>query len=390
MKRNDFAVFLVYVAMFALALLVGLFGIQPIVRSYGDSLPIHFIALVILALVAGVLLNAVLLELGHLAGAKVGHYKVRSFILFGIGARKKEGKFHFGLYSYDGLTGETKVAPEDVEKSTLGAYVFLPILFYVVEAIVMMVFNALADGWIKTDASWAWLKIFSITMISVGGMIYLYDIFPARLDSINDGFLFSLFSHSGNRVAYNHLLVQEAAKEAGDVPPELPVFEEITDFTASLNLLRAYREIAKGDFDGAAKIIDLTLNAERGPSKATVREAKCIKLALLLASSKTTVGKHFYEEFTDDDRRYISNLSSMPTCRCYMLIAACVEDSESEVNYAIDKVEKLLKNTDEVFRESEKALVAHDKAFILKVHPTWELFPLPWEEEPEEETKEGE
>jgi hypothetical protein len=31
-----------------------------------------------------------------------------------------------------------------------------------------------------------------------------------------------------------------------------------------------------------------------------------------------------------------------------MLIAACVEDSESEANYAIDKVEKLLKQTDEV------------------------------------------
>ena len=34
MKRNDFAVFLVYVAMFALALLVGLFGIQQIAEFF--------------------------------------------------------------------------------------------------------------------------------------------------------------------------------------------------------------------------------------------------------------------------------------------------------------------------------------------------------------------
>ena len=101
MKKNDFAIFLVYLFMFALALCVGIFAIRPLVMDYGNKLPIHYVALVVLALLAGVLLNSLLLELGHLLGARVGGYEVLSFVISGLGFKTKDGKKRFGLHSFE-------------------------------------------------------------------------------------------------------------------------------------------------------------------------------------------------------------------------------------------------------------------------------------------------
>ena len=389
MKKNEFAIFLVYLCMFALALCVGLFAIRPLVTEYGSSLPIHFIAVVVLALITGVVLNAAFIELGHFLGAKAGHYDVLSFVILGIGAKKKDGKMRFGLHSFDGLTGETKISPQDVKKSSLGAYTFLPILFFVIEVIVMIVLNSVAAIWVKTTPSAAWIQIFAITTISVGGMIYLYDIFPFHLDSINDGYLITLSTNNANRIALNYLLLDQKIRAEGGTPDPMPVFEDITDFTAYLNSLTAYTHIGQGDFDGAVEILDKTIGQTHGVSASTKNDATCIKLALLLASSKTSIGRKYYEDLDESVKKFISGISTMPALRCYLLISTCVEESEAESNYALDKVEKVLKNTNEVFLESEKALVQHDKDFALKLHPSWDLYPLPWEEKKEtpEETE---
>lgn len=393
MKRNDFAVFMAYVCMFAVALLVGLFVIRPIMSDYGASFPINFVVLVVLSLVAGILLNGLLLEGAHLLGAKIGGYEVLSCVVFMIGVKKKDGKFVFGFHSYDGLTGETKVAPKDVEKSSLGAYAFLPIFLFIVEAIVLMVVNAVAGSQLKSDPSLAWVQVFCITVLSVGGMIFLYDIFPFRMDSNNDGYLFTILSHNDNRIAYNYYLEKEKAKYLGTEMPPIRTFDNITEFTAYLNYFAIYDHVSKGEFDQAVALLDRIINVEHGISHAAKDDAACFKLTLLLASSKTSLGVAYYNEFSDEQKKYIANLPTMPALRSYLLVSSCVEDSEAEANFALDKVEKVLGTLgkeEPLFLDSEKALVQYDKQFVAKMHPSWELFPLPWEEKhPSEEDEEG-
>lgn len=393
MKRNDFAVFMAYVCMFAVALLVGLFVIRPIMSDYGASFPINFVVLVVLSLVAGILLNGLLLEGAHLLGAKIGGYEVLSCVVFMIGVKKKDGKFVFGFHSYDGLTGETKVAPKDVEKSSLGAYAFLPIFLFIVEAIVLMVVNAVAGSQLKSDPSLAWVQVFCITVLSVGGMIFLYDIFPFRMDSNNDGYLFTILSHNDNRIAYNYYLEKEKAKYLGTEMPPIRTFDNITEFTAYLNYFAIYDHVSKGEFDQAVALLDRIINVEHGIGHAAKDDAACFKLTLLLASSKTSLGVAYYNEFSDVQKKYIANLPTMPALRSYLLVSSCVEDSEAEANFALDKVEKVLGTLgkeEPLFLDSEKALVQYDKQFVAKMHPSWELFPLPWEEKhPSEEDEEG-
>lgn len=76
-KKNDFAVFMAYVVMFALALILGIVIIRPMLVNYDSTGAINPYLLVVISIVAGIVLNAILLELGHLVGAKIGKYRIR-------------------------------------------------------------------------------------------------------------------------------------------------------------------------------------------------------------------------------------------------------------------------------------------------------------------------
>ena len=175
--------------------------------------------------------------------------------------------------------------------------------------------------------------------------------------------------------------------------PPIRTFDQITEFTAYLNYFAIYDHVGKGEFDQAVALLDKIIQVERGIGHAAKYDAACFKLTLLLASSKTSIGVSYYNEFTDEQKKYIANLPTMPALRSYLLISSCVEDSEAEANFALDKVEKVLSTLgkeEPLFLDSEKALVQYDKQFVAKMHPAWDLFPLPWEEPQREEGESNE
>ena len=385
MKRNDFATFLVYVGMFAIALLVGLLAIKPVIDEFGARMPINSYLLVGLGLLAGAVFNAVILELAHLLGAKAGKYRVNQWTVFGIGVKRKEGKLKFGFSSFDGLTGQTKVAPMDVENSSLSAYILFPFLFLLVEFIAGMIIIVNCKSAEATDPAISWLHVFALTFLATAGMVFLYDLFPARIDSINDGFLMFLLNKQANKVAYNNLLLAQEATENGEPIPEVPVYEDVTDFTASLNSLAIYRHLAEGRPDSALPIIELALAEEAHCSAKTKGDMRVLKLCVLLEKLDKSKGKAMYEELDDETKKYIASLSTITCLRAYALIASFIETSEFEANYAIDKAGKLLKGTDDSIRETEKSLLQMDVDSIRKEHPSWDVYLLPWEEKKDEE-----
>lgn len=385
MKRNEFAIFLVYVGMLAVALIVGLAVIKPIIDTYNSSMPLNSVLLVILGLVAGVLLNAFLLGLGHLLGAKVGKYRILKWSVLGFGYKMVEGKKKYGFSSFDGLVEETKIAPEDPKTSSLTGFVFFPVLFLFLEFIICMIFIVNAQGWEKTTPSLAWVHIFVVTVLTVGGIIFLYDLFPAHIDSRTDGFILVLISKPINREAYNNILLAEEAEFLGQPLPATPVYTEITEFTAAINFVSVYRNLGEGKPQEALKILEPLLGEESKASKATKDHALTLKLATLLEQPRKNEGRALYEELNDEAKRYISNMPNITALRCYALIASFIENDAGEVNYAIDKAEKLVKASDKDFREIEKSLLQMDKDMIKEEHLSWDLDPLPWEEKPAEE-----
>ena len=385
MKKNEFATFIVYVAMFGLALAIGLSVIRPIIVDYGSALPMPSAVVVIIALIAGVLINATAIELCHVLGAKVGKYRVLKCTVLGLSFSFLNGKKKFAVSSFEGLTGETKVAPTNVEENSLNGYIFFPLLFLVVEFIGCIVGIAICQNLEAKTPSIAWLHISLVTVLTVGAMLFLYDLFPTRLDSVTDGYLLVLLNKPVNRVAYNNLLLAKAAAMEGQPIPETPVYEELTDFTASLNFLAIYRKLAEGKPEEALAILEPILAEEAQVSDSWKDYARTLKLAVLLEGEDKTKGKKYYESFDDVAKKYIAGITNLVALRAYLLIASFIEGSESESNYAIDKAEKAIKACDPDFKNVEKSLLQLDVDLTREAHPSWEVYRLPWEEKPASE-----
>ena len=392
MKKNDMATFFVYLLMLGLAVLVGLAWIRPLISDYQAYIPLPGIVLVLFALLAGIILNAALLELGHLLGAKTGHYKVRSFVILGLGFKIKNGVKKKGFHKFSGLTGETAIVPMDPEKSRLGGYIAFPLLFLLVEVIGCAVMVGIGNAIIKSsggDKSMAWMSIFGITILGIAGMLALYDYFPARLDDITDGYLMMATSKTINKVAYNRILLAEEAILEGRPVPDAVIYDEVTDFTYPLNLAIFYRAISENNSRRAKSILDKAIATEKGLSKSLGNHARCLKLNMLLEEMNSVEAKRMYEELDDGTKSYISALSTMAAVRSYMLISAFIENAEGECNYAVDKAEKALKNEEDNSREIEKALAEADLALVRKMHPGWTLSEFGWNEKDEEDEKES-
>ena len=380
MKKNEFAIFLVYAAMLAVALVVGLVVIKPIIDANGSSMPINSIVIVILGLVTGVILNALLLGVGHLLGARVGKYRVLKWAILGLGFKKVDGKKKFGFTSFDGLVEETKIAPENPKTSTLTGFIFLPVLFLFVEFVICMILIVVAQGWEEANRGLAWIRVFFITILTVGGIVFLYDLFPAHIDSRTDGFLLVLTTKPVNKEAYNNILLAEEAEFLNQPLPTTPVYSEITEFTCALNMITVYRLLADGKGKEAIKVLDPVFEEEAKVSKSTQEFARILKLTILLEQTNKEEAKKMYDELSDESKRYISGIPNITALRCYALIAAFIEADAGEANYAFDKAEKLIKASDKEFRETEKSLLQMDKDIIKEEHPSWDLNPLPWEE----------
>lgn len=368
MKRNDFATFIVYVAMFAVAICAGLFLIAPTIRNDNNLSTMESVLFVLLSVALGLLLNGVGLELIHILGGKMGHNKIVSVAILGLIFKKTNGKWKASLGSYEGLTGQTKYCPEDAEKSTLSAAIVLPMLAYLIEFIVGVILIIVFSGK-------AWVVILIQGILTVGGMIFIYNDFPARIDTETDGYRLVLLNKPVNRIAYNQLLIAENGVFPDGKRPETPVYDEITEFTARLNLLTVYRKELAGEYAEAIKILDKTIQAEKKPSGSAVEEAVAQKLGLLLLGSDSKAARKLYEEdMSDEQRKYVANLSSLSALRCYILVSAVLDESETETNYALERAASMLKKANEAEKEAETALLKASYARAASLHPGWELF----------------
>lgn len=372
MKKNDFATFFVYIGMIAIAVLVGFFVIRPTIEQTNAGT--SGIVFTVLFVVLGIVLNSLLIELGHFLGAKTGHYDVVGWVCLGIGWKKKaDGKWKFGFSGFDGLTGETKMVPQDIKNSSISGLVFFPILFYLVEIIAGIIIIAISDGLASDNASFAFLKLFMVCAMATGGMVYLYDYFPAHLDSVTDGYRMIAFNKPVNREAYNRMLLNQYNLEMGRPVSDKHVYQDITDLTASVNMTQVYNCLDKNDINGALNILQLTIDTENKISSITRNTASVMKLSLILSTSKKDVGAKYYEQIENDLRSYISELNDGPSLRSYLLVTGILEGTETETNYALSKALRILSKEEDMAKPAETKLLKLTIQRIATLHPNWEL-----------------
>ena len=372
MKKEDIASIIVYLLMIGAAVVVGLTAVRDVfLAHYHFSLNNYVFA--ILAILAALIVNIVGLEVFHVLGAKAGHYKILSVNVLWLCLRKKEGKWKLGLKDFDGLTGETKVAPKD-EKSKLGLYVWLPVLAYFVELIACIVIYTLAGdkNIAPTESPLHWMAVAAILFIVVSSMIALYNLVPIKLDSMTDGYRLTLISKKENMDAYNELMRIEALQLEGKEIGKIKVFSDITEFTASINLMSVYEEYKKNNYARAEELIDMIIVDPKKVSSQTYNRLLSQKLYIKIMTLPLEEVKVYYDKQIDDSvRKFIANDLSIESLRTYILIAGLLDESNGEVEFAISRKDRALKRAAPSRAETEKLLYENALKKVYEAHPDW-------------------
>ena len=373
MKKEDISGIIVYLLIIALAVVFG-FTVLKTHASETSFDNVGYIFYIIGSVLIGALFNAILFEVAHILGAKAGRYDIISVNILGFCFYKVDGKTKFKFASFDGLTGETRIVPKKdmVDKANPYPYLFFGSLFLGVEAIaVMIVFTMLKDSNkdILKDVAYAVL-----TIGAIGLVILIYNIIPMKIDSITDGYRLTMVSNPKNKAAFNELLRVEYEIEQGNSDVEIKVFDQITNFTADLNLNRVYTLLDKKEYAQAEEILDKIITAKENVSNKVYVRARAQKIYINLITKNLEEARTYYDkEVPVSERREISNDVSMASIRAYLLMSGLLDKSRSECIIALNNVYRAFKRTPKNRQEIEVTLFNEALEKVVAAHPDWEL-----------------
>ena len=373
MKKEDVIGLIIYLIIIALAIVFGLTVLQTHNPDSAFS-GFGYVAFVAICVIAGVILNSIMFELAHVLGAKIGKYLILSVNVLGFCFyRDHNDKFKFRFASFDGLTGETKIVPKkDFEdKANPTPYLLFGSLFFVVEAVIVMILFTLfkdANKAILTDVAYG-----ALTIGAIGLVILFYNIVPLRIDSMTDGYRLTMVSNPKNRAAFNELLRVEYEMQQGN-KVEVKLFDEITNFTADLNLNKVYALLDEKKYEEAEEILDKIIDAKQGIDYKVYIRARAQKIYINLLNKDLESAKAYYDkEVPVSERREISNDISMQSIRAYLLMSGLLDKSRSECIIALNNVYKAFKRTPKNRQGTELTLFNEALEKVVAAHPDWEL-----------------
>ena len=366
MRKEEVRGLIVYAILILTAVIVGFTVIRDALASYGPNKMSQF-GFVIVVLLVAYLVNAFGLELLHVFGALAGGYKVTSFNVLMLCFYKTQEKWKFGLRDFNGICGETGIAPKK-EKTNINSFMSFPLFGYAIELATAVVLISTATQ----NSPAAWLRSASIIFILISSMIAFYNLVPFKLDAMTDGYRIRLFTKEVNVRAYNQMLAVKEDQRLGKSTGNIPVFDEITEFTAEINMLAMYQFLEQEKYDEAKPIIDQLLENKKVLNINDYNRLIAQKLYLAILTTPIEEAKKLYDEICPIEiRRFIANDNSMQSIRAYIMIAGMIEGSESEVKFAESKVEKAKKRALASQVRTEEKLLQKALDYVYENHPKW-------------------
>ena len=317
MEKNELGTIIVYLIMFALIYLVGqtviVVAISALELSSAQAWPYVLICMAI-----SVVVFALVYEIGHIIGAKIGGYKLTYFNMFGLCWYKKENKWAFKFEGFEGLFSETRGG----------------ILSFLVSVVVCLILYMIKA--IPAQVKYGFLIYFGVGLVFV-----LYNIIPMRTDILNDGYRLKLLGKKENADAYNEFMRIEEDIRVGKTPENIPVYKEITPMTVLINRYAYYECLNKKDYKKAEEIVDTVLADINAIETITGYRYRFQKLYfIILNSSIEEASKYYWDVLESDDRKMLAKDKDISTKRVYLLVSGLINESLSESEIAIEGMKK--------------------------------------------------
>lgn len=376
MKKEDFTGMVVYLLMIAIAVIFGF----TVLKEYAgvSGMGNLFMLFVLGGIVVGIILSALVIEFGHIVGAKVSGYDIELVTILGFCFYKNEGKRKFKFSEFDGLTGETKIRlkKDGIDNPNPVPYLlFGPLFLFVllIASIVLFItFNRLAGA--QRGGDLAHIAYFVLIIGVIGAMVLIYNIFPAQLDTTNDGYRFVLVSNPTNREAFNEQLRVQRAIENGEENVEIKTFDTITNYTADLNLNKVYAALDKDDYDAAIPYLTKIIEAKDNIKFSIYLRAKALYIySVVMPQEEKDIVEYCNKEVSLQERKALAADISMPSLRAYILLSGLVDKSESETLLVLNKIIKAYKKSSKSRQSVELRLYNKALNKVIEAHPKWDL-----------------
>lgn len=367
MRKEDFYTLIVYALMFVIALFIGLQIVQPALSDLGYFALGDQYTFASIVIVVGIVVNVVLIELGHVLGALIGGYRILSINVLGLCIYRTQEKWKFGFKSFQGLTGETRILAKK-ENASPRLHLFGPSLMVLTEfvvAILLYVFTR-SDQIIHHGA---------LIVAGIGVLLLIYNIMPFKLDTMTDGYYLMMLSKKINIEAYNELIRIESLIYENKSLGDIKLFDQITTLTSRVNMYKIYDYIDKRDFANALTLIDLMITNKNDIEVEVSSRAYAQKLyIILMTKTKEEADKFWFEEMSGKERKFVSNDISMESLRAYLLYNGVVTRSESECEFVINRVPKAVKQAVDTHRRDIEIKLFQEALKIVKDNnPEWQL-----------------
>ena len=363
MRKEDIYSFIVYGLMIGLALFVGLEIISPAFQTLGIVGSSQY-GYALITIAFGFILNAFLLELGHLLGAFVGGYTIKSMTVLGLSIYKVNQQWKFGFKSFEGLTGETVVAPKNANSQPV-LNLWGGLILYLIEVIVAF-FIAYS-----VFSSEQWGRYASIIVIAIGGMLMIYNFMPFKMETVTDGYRLATLPQGKGNEAFNELTRIEKAYANQQSPRPFKTFKELNSLSVQVLIHEIYDQLANQEYDGAKQNI---LRIKTAPKLGEALLVKAFSIECfyeMMTRNKTQASEWFYQ-LNSKEKKFLSNNSHMMTISAYLIVAGTIEDSFSEAAFCYDRKASALKKTqDKHLRQLEEAFFEQALKRVLVNHPDW-------------------
>ncbi len=376
MKKENIFGLLMYLVIFALAVVYGLTVLQSHFEHSSFNQIWQYALYIIISIVAGLLISAFLTEIGHLVGAKVGGYKILKFTVLYLSFYKDGEKWKFGFKKFDGLTGETTVVPnyEKKEKPNPIPYLIYGPLFnlawFVGSLFLFFYFN---DGTaINGDIAYG---ILTAGLIAV--VIALYDIIPVKTDVITSGYYLAAIIKAKNTQVFNDITLAKYKADYGDetvVIKEAKVEPVVDVDSAEGKVVKLYDLIDNKQYADASILVEEILQDPESINRRLYLEVQEHQMYLKIMSTPyEEMSKYYFEEVPMSLKREVASDNTIIAVRTYLLMAGLFDKARGECLVALGKLAKAYKNTPKNRKHSELVLFNEALEKVCSAHPKWEL-----------------
>ena len=374
MKKESIISLLIYLLILGVAVIYGLTVLQTHFNNSAMTEVWQYAIYIIGCIIVGIIISAILFELGHAIGAKVGGYKIVFFNVLYFALIRENNKTKFRFKNFDGITGETKIVPNYQKRANPNPFPYLlygPIFLAAWFAGCIVIFFMFNNGNpLDGDIAYGFL-----TAGVIAGVLFIYDIIPTKLDSLTDGYRLSLLAKTKDCKAFNDMLLVQYSSTSGDVEVAQEVeIKENTKFTAESQLAKIYTLIDEKKYEEAKEILKLVFEEENSVSRKSLLEAKEHQIYInIMTMDEETLVKYYSEEVPMSLKREVSADNTIIAIRTYILMAGLLDKSRSECLIALNKLNKAYKNTPYNRKHPELVLFNDALEKVCQAHPKWEL-----------------